>query len=118
MTRRMIEHERPVVVVDDDADFRALVVMHLEARGIPAVGAAGGREALRLVRERPVTIIVSDVRMPGMDGHQLRAAVEIAHPDVEVHLWSAARSRDPSVNSKKLAVLDDLIQGWRGAETA
>jgi CheY-like chemotaxis protein len=63
-----------VVVVDDDEDWRDLVVQFLEEEGFAAVGAANGREALARCRaERvPPVLGVLDLEMPIMTGWEFR----------------------------------------------
>ena len=68
----------PVLVVEDEADLRALIVGLLEADGYAAVGASNGEEALQVLREskngaRPCLILL-DLMMPRMDGWAFRVA--------------------------------------------
>jgi CheY-like chemotaxis protein len=70
-----------VLVVDDDADARALVKRVLENCGARVILAASAREALDLVpRERP-DMILSDIGMPGEDGYEFIRKVRALHPD-------------------------------------
>jgi CheY-like chemotaxis protein len=68
---------RPLVlVIDDDADLRAVIGWALEARQYEALRAQNGAEALQLMREGPrlPDAILLDLMMPVMDGAQFRAA--------------------------------------------
>ena len=61
----------PILVVDDDALFRALIAAILKWSGYRTVEAATGEEALDLAgRERP-ELVVLDVRLPGISGHEV-----------------------------------------------
>jgi CheY-like chemotaxis protein len=60
-----------VLVADDDADVRELVVFRLERAGYAAITAGDGEEALRLARERRPAVCLVDVMMPGLDGYEL-----------------------------------------------
>jgi CheY-like chemotaxis protein len=60
-----------VLVVDDDEDSRDSVVDVLQGAGYIATAAPGGTAALRMMRESTPAIVVSDLRMPGMDGQEL-----------------------------------------------
>jgi CheY-like chemotaxis protein len=77
MPRDGSHHERKttVLVVDDDADVRAVAVAALSAR-FDVLEAANGSEALDLLRREPgVAVVVTDVVMPGISGfHVLRGA--------------------------------------------
>ena len=63
-----------LLVVDDDADIRALLELRLRAAGHRVVGAGSGAEALGVVAERGVPdLLVADVTMPGQSGLELVA---------------------------------------------
>jgi EAL domain-containing protein (putative c-di-GMP-specific phosphodiesterase class I)/DNA-binding response OmpR family regulator len=64
-----------VLVVDDDADTRALVVAILAESGIQAVAAPDGESALRLLDERQVGLVLLDMTMPGMSGLDVLAVI-------------------------------------------
>jgi signal transduction histidine kinase/CheY-like chemotaxis protein len=69
--------EEPLVlVVDDDATARDLVVRHLERAGFAAVAARGGQEGLRLVRELRPAAVTLDIIMPDLDGWTVLAAIK------------------------------------------
>jgi len=71
------EAEEPLIlVVDDDATVRELVVRHLERAGFVAVAARGGQEGLRLVRELRPAAVTLDIMMPDLDGWTVLAAIK------------------------------------------
>ena len=71
------EPEEPLIlVVDDDATVRDLVVRHLERAGFAAVAARGGQEGLRLVRELRPAAVTLDIMMPDLDGWTVLAAIK------------------------------------------
>ncbi len=59
---------RSVLVVDDNALNRDLLYEELTYRGMDVVTAAGGRDALELIRKQPFDIVLLDIMMPGVDG--------------------------------------------------
>ena len=72
-----------VLVVDDEPDLLAVIGEILAARGYQVETAAAGAEALeRLERGGRFDLILSDVRMPGMDGPAFYQALEERHPEL------------------------------------
>ena len=78
-----------VLVVDDEANQRESLGGFLVKRGYDTVLAADGETALRIVRENVVDVMLTDVRMPGMDGAELLARAKAANPLLEVIVITA-----------------------------
>jgi DNA-binding NtrC family response regulator len=60
-----------VLVVDDDVNLLSLMVDTLTAIGYNATGAKGGMEALDLLAKRTYDLMITDIKMPDLDGIQL-----------------------------------------------
>ena len=63
-----------ILIVDDDDNIRQIVRMCLADEGYEVFEAANGQAALEAARHRPPDLILLDMRMPVMDGGNLRAA--------------------------------------------
>jgi DNA-binding response OmpR family regulator len=61
----------PILVVDDDDLFRELVTTILKRAGYRAVEAATGEEALEVAEREPPAVVVLDVHLPGISGHEV-----------------------------------------------
>ena len=68
-----------ILVVDDNADYRELLVWTLECHGFQTIAANCGREALELAIERQPDLVLMDLNMPGMNGYEATRAIH-AHP--------------------------------------
>jgi DNA-binding NtrC family response regulator len=77
-----------ILVVDDERSVRDVTGDLLRAHGHQVATAADGREALRLLDEEPFHLVLSDIRMPRMDGLQLLEAVIARHPGTRVLLFT------------------------------
>jgi signal transduction histidine kinase/CheY-like chemotaxis protein len=76
----VIKGDRPtdgdcVLVIDDDATARELIVDHLKSEGFFVATASGGLEGLKLAKEIKPTVITLDVLMPDLDGWSVLAAL-------------------------------------------
>jgi len=60
-----------VLVVDDDAAVRLVCAVNLEAEGLQVVEAADGNDALEQMRRERPDLVLTDVKMPGLDGFEL-----------------------------------------------
>ncbi|MDR7331283.1 ATP-binding protein [Roseateles asaccharophilus] len=60
-----------VLLVDDEADVRAVTALVLQGAGARVTLAATAEEGLQLLRERPPAVLLSDIGMPGRDGYDL-----------------------------------------------
>ncbi|HWP67494.1 MAG TPA: sigma-54 dependent transcriptional regulator [Candidatus Limnocylindria bacterium] len=78
-----------ILVVEDDPDIRAILSRFLGRRGYTVKAAENGADALELLAHEPVDLILSDVRMPRMDGLELLAAVRQRDPEVQLVLMTA-----------------------------
>ena len=102
-----------VLVVDDADDFRALVRLHLVASGFEVVEADSGEGALELVDASPPALVLSDLRMGGMDGAEVRSRLSRSPPDLPVCVWSALPTTEPSVMRKGLKARETVIADHR-----
>jgi CheY-like chemotaxis protein len=64
--------DRPVLVVEDDADTRHMVEAYLTFQGVPVVTAENGAEALAALSAHRPSLILLDLSMPVMDGWRFR----------------------------------------------
>ena len=75
-----------ILVVEDDIVMREFISVSLVAKGYLAATASGGEDALRQLRSTPVDLVITDIRMPGMDGFSfaraLRREPTLGEPDI------------------------------------
>ena len=103
-------HDLSVMIVDDEEDFLETLVKRLEKRDVKVIGAKSGEEALELLRESPVDVVVLDVKMPGMDGIDALKEIKRRHPLVEVVLLTGHASTEVAIKGMELGAFDYLMK--------
>lgn len=106
----MIENWRAILVVDDDADMRELVHDMLKDRGHQVTTAGTGAEALKVLGEQDIAVVLTDLRMKGMQGLELLAEIRRANPDIGVILMTAFGSVETAVEAMKHGASDYLTK--------
>jgi DNA-binding NtrC family response regulator len=105
-----------ILVVDDDLEMRALVKDVLEEQGHCVAVAESGRDALKQLSEGPFGVVLTDLRMQGMQGLQLLTAVKETYPDVNVILMTAFGSVETAIEAMKQGAYDYLIKPVKNDE--
>jgi putative nucleotidyltransferase with HDIG domain len=85
------------VVVDDEPHLRRVLVRLMLGEGYECRQAASGTEALALLEAEPAHVVLSDLRMPGMDGTELLRHVRERWPDTAVIMITAVADVDAAV---------------------
>lgn len=98
-----------ILIVDDEQSYRQLLSLVFEGDGHKIRTAMNGRQALELLQESPADVIISDVKMPDMDGIEMLRAVRETQPDLGVILMTAFASVETAREAFKLGA-DDFIQ--------
>ena len=73
-----------VLVIDDDEVARTLVKRMLDAEGHRVEEALDGAEGLRLFGKNPPDLVLTDINMPGLDGHAVIEAIRMLNADVPI----------------------------------
>ena len=84
-----------VLVIEDEPDIRAFASRVLELEGCHVLQAENGEEGLRVARESKVSLVLLDLRLPGLDGwavlEQLKSELELSSIPIIVLTASAAK---------------------------
>jgi two-component system, LuxR family, response regulator FixJ len=95
-----------IFVVDDDEAVRDSLTLLLEAVGLKVEAFAGGAEVLARCRETRPACVITDVRMPGMDGLELQQKLSKLHADVPVIVITGHGDVPLAVKAMKAGALD------------
>ncbi|SHJ88858.1 two-component system, NtrC family, response regulator AtoC [Malonomonas rubra DSM 5091] len=95
-----------ILVAEDEEIMRITVVDHLRVYGWQVDEAENGNKALELIGQNNYQLLLSDIRMPGLDGEALLAEVKKLSPRTEVVMMTAHGSTDTAVNCLKNGAAD------------
>jgi two-component system response regulator FlrC len=99
-----------ILIVEDDHDLREALVTTLELAKFRVREAANAKEALERLAESPVDMVVSDVNMPGLSGHELLAEVQRLYPGLPMMLITAYGQISDAVSAMQAGATDYLVK--------
>jgi len=99
-----------VLLVEDDRVLRQALGDTLEIGGFAYHAVGSAEEALQAVVDDEYSLVVSDVNMPGMDGHQLLARLRHHHPHLPVLLMTAHAAVERAVEAMRQGAADYLVK--------
>ncbi len=98
------------LIVDDEKNTREGLKWALEREGLEIHTAADGEEALAFVRERHTDLVITDLKMPRMDGMELFHHLREEHPEVDVIILTGHGAVESAVEAMKGGALNYLIK--------
>jgi putative two-component system response regulator len=98
------------LVVDDEPRLRQVLVRLMESDGFTCLQAANGADALDVLRRMPVTLVLTDLRMPQMDGVELLRQVRARYPDTAVVMITAVAEVETAVSCLAIGAMDYLTK--------
>lgn len=99
-----------ILIVDDETIQREIVQDILEDQGYDVVALGSGIEALEYIKQKPVDVILTDLRMPGMDGVELLQHIKDFEPEIVVVVITAYGSLESAVDAVKKGAYDYLAK--------
>jgi len=95
-----------ILLVDDDERLRIAASKVLAAEGYHVVSAASGQEALEVLKQKAVVLVVSDLRLPDLDGIALLKQARQLLPEAEVVMITGHGSVEKAVEAMRLGAYD------------
>jgi two-component system, NtrC family, response regulator AtoC len=95
-----------ILVADDEPNLRRVLGAMLKREGHAVLTASDGQQALQLIKSQPVHTVITDLRMPKLDGMDLLKHMVHEYPDVPVIILTAHGSVDNAVAAVKAGAFD------------
>ncbi len=106
--QEVVMNER-ILIVDDERDILKFLSIVLEREGFQVKIATGGEKAMDIFRRQPCEVVISDIRMPGMDGMELMKCLKAMDEDVEVIILTGFVTLDNAITSLKDGAASDYL---------
>lgn len=101
---------RRILVVDDDRPIASTLTRHLTNSGFQSWSAGSAAEALSLLNEVDPDLVITDIRMPGMDGLDLLDRIRASMADVDVIVITAHEDMPTAIRAMKAGAFDYLVK--------
>jgi len=112
----MLPNKQQILVVDDEVNLRRILSAQLGRDGYEVHTAADGEEALSFLGEHHIDLVVTDLRMPKLDGMQLLRAALLEDPQRPVVIITAHGTVDTAVEALKLGAFDYISKPFDQAD--
>jgi DNA-binding NtrC family response regulator len=99
-----------ILVVDDEDSIRNRCVQLLRKRDYNVQGASDGEHALFLIKKNDFSLVIADIRMPGLSGIELLERIKEIRPDTEVVMITGFGTVDSAVEAMKLGAYDYITK--------
>ena len=102
--------DKTVLFVDDEKDICDVLSISLSDLGYKVYTAENGQEALRIIQEINPPIVLTDIRMPVMDGIELLRRIKLQNPETEVIMVTGHGDMDLAIESLKHEATDFIVK--------
>ena len=104
----MLPEKKQVLIVDDEPNLRKILAAQLSRDGYEVMLAEDGEQGLTMLRENHIDLIVTDLKMPKVDGMTLLREALRESPDLPIVMITAHGTVDTAVEALKLGAFDYL----------
>ncbi|MBW2634526.1 MAG: response regulator, partial [Deltaproteobacteria bacterium] len=104
------DNNKLILLVDDEADIREVLGIALEDLGYRVLMAKNGEEALRIFKSQSPPLVLTDIKMPSMDGIELLRHIKRENPECEVIMITGHGDMNLAIKSLKHAATDFITK--------
>ena len=95
-----------ILIVDDETDLASSCQRMLQRKGYQTAISGNGREALEQIAQTEPNLVITDFKMPVMDGMQLLEAIKEDFPEIQVLMMTAFSTIEDAVEAMRLGAAD------------
>jgi DNA-binding NtrC family response regulator len=101
---------KKILIVDDELNMRLVLSAMLKKEGFEVSAAANGREALQILQSTGISVVITDLKMPDIDGMELLARISERHPEIPVVMITAHGTVATAVEALKKGAFDYITK--------
>jgi len=107
---------KKILIVDDEKNIRLTLSQALETLGMPVQTAGDGEEALQTLQDSDFSLVLLDLKLPGMDGLEVLRRIRVSWPKIPVIMITAHGSIEYAVEAMKLGAIDFIRKPFSPGE--
>jgi two-component system NtrC family sensor kinase len=102
--------KKTILLVDDEADLREVLNISLSDTGYKVMTAENGTQALNILNDNDIPVVVTDIKMPGIDGIELLRKIKSKNPEAEVIMLTGHGDLELAIKSLKHEATDFITK--------
>lgn len=99
-----------ILLIDDETDYLIPLAKRMRKRDFNVITANNGYDALELLKVEKIDSVVLDIKMPGMEGHQVLKEIKRQFPMIEVVMLTGHADLDMALEVMELGAFDYLTK--------
>ena len=100
-----------ILIVDDETEYQKVFQFILNPKGYHVIACSNGKEALQILEKQSIDLVVTDLKMPGMDGNELIKCIHKTYPEINVMVMTAYGTIESAVTSIKNGAQGYFLKG-------
>ncbi|MDR3554942.1 MAG: sigma-54 dependent transcriptional regulator [Syntrophobacteraceae bacterium] len=105
-----------VLIVDDERNYLLVLEELLSEEGYQVITAEGALRGLECMEDNDLDVVVTDMKMPGMDGMEFMERVKLRMPDIPIIMMTAFGSVEKAVEAMRKGAFDYILKPFKNEE--
>ncbi len=105
-----------ILIVDDERNYLLVLEALLSEEGYQVITAESARRGLECIEENELDVVITDMKMPGMDGMEFMERIGLRQPDLPVIMMTAFGSVEKAVEAMRKGAFDYILKPFKNEE--
>src|SRR3989304_7597665 len=99
-----------ILLIDDDDSLRKVIAHPLTSEGYRVISASGGKEGIELFKREEFDLVITDIKMPDIDGMEVLREIKLLRDDAVVIMITAYGTIEKAVEALKAGAFDYITK--------